>query len=184
MSIIQCWTSRTQFDRRSHPQALRVSKESVAGTVCLVVTILLGACHNGDAPEANTQQVTLSGKSFVLELALDQDSRYRGLSDRSNIPFEGGMLFVFPKPKPVEFVMRRCLVPIDLIFLSPSGRIIAMHAMTIEPIDTSENELHRYPSYYNTLFAIELKGGTLKHLSLALGMKILLPIDSLKQRAR
>lgn len=155
----------------------------VAVVLGMVVIHLLPGCQGADSSDASTQKVMLDGRAFELELALDNDSRFQGLSDRSEIIPSGGMLFVFPQPSRLQFVMRRCLVPIDLIYLDPGGRIIMTYPMAIEPFDTPDGQLRRYSSQYDAQFAIELKGGMLQQLNLTAGMKIDLPLDRLKHRA-
>ncbi len=94
------------------------------------------------------------------------------------------MIFVFPDADQRDFVMRRCPIPIDILFLDPTGRIVQMYAMKPEPPQTTEENLHRYSSDWPAQFAIELRGGTLAHLDLAAGQKVELPVDDLKSRAR
>ncbi|MFP3422318.1 DUF192 domain-containing protein, partial [Bacillus sp. SIMBA_161] len=86
------------------------------------------------------------------------------------------MLFVFPDARVRRFVMRKCLVPIDIVFLDAAGRIVAMHEMAVEPYDTPESELKRYSSRYPAQFAIELRGGWLERLELETGEKVALPL--------
>lgn len=131
-----------------------------------------------------TQAVTLGGRRFELELAITREKVFRGLSDRMKIESDGGMLFVFKQPRVLEFVMRRCLVPIDIVFLDASGRITAMHEMKVEPYDTPEERLKRYSSRYAAQFAIELAGGTLRGLGLKVGDRVELPYADLKARAQ
>ncbi len=147
------------------------------------IAVILTACADHKTT-ADTQRVVLGDQTFELELALDRKARFKGLSDRPKISADGGMLFVFPQPRRLEFVMRRCLVPIDLIFLDPGGRIVGTHAMSVQPFDTPEERLRRYTSGYPAQFAIELKGGTTARLRLEPGAKIDLPLDALKRRAR
>jgi hypothetical protein len=151
-------------------------------------------------------RVTISGRTFNLELAIDEEKRFRGLSGREVIPADGGMLFVFPRPMATWFVMRDCPVPIDIIFLDPTGRITAMHEMQPDP-PRAENEkeldppfsgapawswvnqayeerLSKFPSKYAAQFAIELKGGTLPSLNLNAGDKIELDLKGLVARAK
>ena len=149
---------------------------------CLIAAALFG-CLDSD-PQQPTQRVYIGDKPFELELALDHESRYQGLSDRQSIDAGGGMLFVFPQPAPLEFVMRRCLVPIDLIYLGPGGRVVAMHRMATEPYETPDNALRRYPSRWPAQFAIELPQGTIQSSGLKPGMKVILPIETLKTMAR
>src|SRR5205823_4022625 len=105
-----------------------------------------------------TLQAPIAGRTFNLELALNSSARHRGLSDRKEIAPDGGMLFVFTAPAELNFVMRRCYVPIDLIYLGPDGKIVSMHRMTVVPYDTPERELPVYSSGWKAQFAIELKG--------------------------
>jgi uncharacterized membrane protein (UPF0127 family) len=158
-------------------------------TISLMAVVLAWGClwacqEDRHEPAKPFQRVTLSGQTFELELALDGESRYQGLSDRDQVPPNGGMLFVFPRPRRMDFVMRRCRVPIDLVFLDPGGRVVATHAMTVEPPQTPENQLRRYTSGYPAQFAIELPGGALAQLNLITGMKVQLPTDALKHRSR
>ncbi len=161
----------------------------LTGVVALVAGLLpLTGCSNntgkpsGNA-DTNIESVKIDGEWFQLELALDGETRYKGLSGRDHIEPDGGMLFVFPKPNDQRFVMRDCLVPIDIIYLDPAGRITAMHHMPVEPprdpetepvtgvgaTDKYEQRLKRYPSRYPAQFVIELAGGTLERLDLSEG---------------
>lgn len=145
-----------------------------------------GAANSAQPAEVKKESVKIDGKTFKLETALDDKTRYKGLSDRTEIDEKGGMLFVFPRPIPkLHFVMRDCPIPIDIIFLDAAGRITAMHAMVpdtprgpgerkdVEEEDRAYNErLTKYPSDYASQFVIELKGGTLKTLNLKKGQRI------------
>ena len=156
-------------------------------TLALLLALMLAtpaACTSNAPDHAHqTQTVQIDGQQFNLELALTPQQRQQGLSDREHIPDDGGMLFVFPDVARRQFVMRRCLVPIDIIFLGPNGRIVAMHQMAVEPYDLPEEQLTRYSSHYPAQFAIELQGGMLDQLTVGLGDRIDLPLESLKRRA-
>ena len=128
-----------------------------------------------------TTELTIDGRTFELELALTPDQRYQGLSDRHAIPADGGMLFVFPEAAHRTFVMRRCLVPIDLIFLDADGRVVRMHQMQVEPYGRPEWQLTDYDSDAPAQYAIELKGGMLNELDLSRGDRIDLPGDLAKR---
>ena len=137
-----------------------------------------------DPTTGDTLPVTIAGRKYKLELALDDISRYRGLSDRREIAADGGMLFAFRRAKPLSFVMRKCLVPIDLIYLDAEGRVGRMYEMQVEPYDTPDDELKDYESVEPAQFAIELKAGSIDKLQLKRGQKIDLPLDALKKRAQ
>jgi uncharacterized membrane protein (UPF0127 family) len=137
---------------------------------------------------AGFQKLTIGGRVFNLELALTPARRFRGLSERTSIPADGGMLFVFsPRETQVHgFVMRDCPVPIDIIYLDRSGRVVAFHEMLPEPPRAEdekellppapgapdwarvnlkyESRLKQYSSRFPSQFVVELAGGTIKTL--------------------
>lgn len=163
------------------------------GRVMLCAAVLLGmsACGNGGEPSGKpgpdpggtsatveTVELTLKDQTFTLELALDDAARQQGLSDRRSIAEDGGMLFVFASPVRTQFVMRRCYVPIDLIYIDEDGYIDSLHAMeVIEPIGGArwKNPVSGYPTAGSILYAVELAGGKIEELGLRRGEKIDLP---------
>ena len=135
--------------------------------------------------------LALGGETFTLELAADPVSRYRGLSGRSRIDPNGGMLFVFPDAAPRGMVMRDCLAPIDVAFLDASGRIVALSEMAPElPRAAGESRsayemrLPIYRSGAPARFAIEVAGGRLASLGVSVGDEIVLDIDALAALVR
>lgn len=153
----------------------------LAWLVILSAAIFAG-CN--DEETAGTQRVEIKGETFTLELAMTPDARFQGLSGREEIAADGGMMFVFPAERELQFVMRDCLVPIDIIFLGPGGKVLAAHAMQVEPAHTPENELKRYGSNGKSPVAIELAGGSIERLGVEVGEVMDLPIRELKRRAR
>lgn len=167
----------------------------------------IAGCDEKEDQGPKTADVKLDGQSFTLDLALEDESRFKGLSGRTDIPDNGGMLFVFKDSgvRQHSFVMRDCPVDIDIIYLDKSGRIVAMHAMKAETPraddekvlsggpgvpewaktnDKYESRLKKYPSKFPAQFVIELKGGTLAKLKLKNGDKIDLDTKGLKKRAK
>jgi hypothetical protein len=174
----------------------------VFGLVSALVLGVPGCGKSGEAPSGSatkqetpaetttkTQTVEINGHTFELELALDDDEREQGLSDRKEIAEDGGMLFVFPNPVYGGFVMRRCYVPIDLIYVDDDGYIDSLHRMSvIEPIGGDQwhdpSGSYSYRSAGLIQFVIELKGGTLDKLKLRRGDKIDLPREKLQSMAQ
>lgn len=163
----------------------------------LLVSLLAILPGCDDKTAAGVESVKLGSKWFHLEVSETQEKRFKGLSDRTEIAADGGMLFVFARAQPLQFVMRDCPIPIDIIFVDGSGRIVAMHEMKVEEPrrpdepktedpagDKYENRLVRYPSRFAAQFVIELKGGTLASLGLKEGDKLALDTDRLKAIAK
>lgn len=168
------------------------------------VVLMLKGCQT-QAP--GTADVTISGKKFTLEVVNNPENRFKGLSGRTEIKADGGMLFVFPKPeKTLDFIMRDCTIPIDIIYLDGTGRVVASHKMVPEPPRTEaekknsppfkgapawsytnadyEKRLKKYPSRFESQFVIELKGDTLDTVKVKPGDKVTLDVAKLKAAAK
>ena len=141
-----------------------------------------------NAPGNELLKLELGGRSFELELALTDEARTQGLMHRDKIAETGGMLFVYPSGEPfpavLNFWMKNCLVPIDVIFLNPKGIITAIHEMQPPEPGMHDDELTRYSSRLPAQFAIELRGGMAAELGLTTGSRIELPMDELLEMAR
>jgi len=158
-----------------------------------------------------TLNFKLSGKTFKLEKAMEDQIRFGGLSGRKDVAVDGGMIFVFKNPQPLSFVMRDCPIPIDIIYVDATGRITAMYNMTPEPPraadeqpipndrypkwawtnDKYEARLKKYPSRFAAVIAIELKANTLNidgsnkdGIALKVGDKLELDMAALRQQAK
>ncbi len=149
------------------------------------VAVVMG-CQRGvpiNAPA--TLEVSIGEERFTMELALTAEARFQGLSDRTSVAADGGMLFAFPDARVMSFVMRRCVVPIDVVFVGPNARVLSVHAMRVEPDpDAADHLLMQYPSVYPAQFALEFAGGTAERLKIMPGQKIDIPVESLKGWAR
>jgi uncharacterized protein len=154
---------------------------AVLGSLALLMSVT--SCGRAPAPATlPTLAVPIAGKTFHLEVAATPAARYQGLSDRASLAGDSGMLFAFPDAAPRTFVMRRCLIPLDIVFLSPALRIVGLHRMAVQPPGTPEDRLTYYESQWPAQYAIELPTGSIGTLGLTDGQKIDLPLDTLKPR--
>ena len=158
---------------------------------------MLSGCD--EKTDSSVAKVQLGGKTFLLEIASDADKRYLGMGKRESVEEDGGMLFVFPSSENgvKSFVMRDCVIDIDIIYLDGAGRILAMHNMKKEdPRGADEAadanglnpkydaRLKKYSSKYPSQFVIELKGGMLQSLNLKEGDIVKQKWDELKRVAQ
>ena len=173
--------------------------------------VLLAGCATmtgcDDKVSAGNAKVKIAGQNYYLETALDNDKRFKGLSGRTSIESDGGMLFVFPDTRPTTmggFVMRDCPIDIDIIYVDKGGRVVTMYEMKpVTPArqpdegapgpdagkDTPGNRkyearLKQYISRYPYDFVVELAGGSLKKLNLKEGDQLDFDREGLKKQAK
>jgi uncharacterized membrane protein (UPF0127 family) len=109
-----------------------------------IASVLLAAACS----EATTDQswigrtvVTFPGNDGTLrvEVADSTDERRLGLMGRTEIPPNGGMVFLFDEPVAHDFVMRNTLIPLSIAFWDADGRIVQIMEMVpcrVEPCGT------------------------------------------------
>ena len=90
---------------------------------------------------------------FSVELADDPDERSLGLMHRDFLPSGSGMLFAYETPQRVVFWMKNTRVPLDMIFLTPSGRVTKVHENAI-PFDETHID-----GGEGVKFVLEINGG-------------------------
>lgn len=104
-----------------------------------------------DQVELRTQSGVV--QRFSVEVADDANERAQGLMFRESMPMAAGMLFVFPEPKHATFWMKNTPLPLDIIFVGPSGRVTHVHENAV-PFD--ESMIDGGPG---VAFALEINGG-------------------------
>ncbi|MEX5726733.1 uncharacterized membrane protein (UPF0127 family) [Rhodovulum iodosum] len=96
----------------------------------LALTVAVSLSGAARAQCADTR-VDLRGEwgqaRFSVELADDAAERSRGLMFRERLPQGAGMLFVYDRPGRAVFWMKNTLIPLDMIFLGPRGRVLKVH---------------------------------------------------------
>ncbi len=125
----------------------RDSRADAAPTVPLVI-------ETGDGP-----------RPFTMELAATPEAQARGLMDRPSLAEGHGMLFPFPFPRIASFWMKDTPQPLDLLFVSPGGRIAAIlpgKPNDETPISTGEP----------VSAVIEIAGGSADRLGLVIGQRL------------
>ncbi|MDP3988555.1 MAG: DUF192 domain-containing protein [Candidatus Levybacteria bacterium] len=70
------------------------------------------------SPFVKTPSVTIDKQTFSLLIAKTGDETQIGLSKKTSIPQNQGMIFIFPKPDYYSFWMKDMKFPIDIIYIN------------------------------------------------------------------
>jgi len=92
-------------------------------------------------------------KKVDVEIADSDAARHLGLMFREGMQEGEGMLFIFPKEEVQSFYMKNTVLPLDIIFVNASKKIVKIHSNT-EPF--SEKSL---PSVKPALYVVEVNAG-------------------------
>jgi uncharacterized protein len=163
-------------------------------TLFIVLVLLLGGCEikGFDAPVDNgnvdsqyelengeeTEETALliirtsSGdKQFNVEIADTFSKKRIGLMNRSSLPKDNGMFFVFEAEVEQNFWMKNTLIPLDMIFIDRNYNIVNIVKMA-QPC--KEDPCGTYSSEMPAKYVLEINGGLSDELNLKAGDKIIL----------
>jgi uncharacterized protein len=139
----------------------------------LVIALLLAAVPAWALETFGTSELTIQTaagpQKFSIELALTDAQMEQGLMFRRSMAPDAGMLFDFKQPTPVTMWMKNTIIPLDMLFLDTSGKVIDIHERAV-PYST-DIIASAMPSRY----VIELNGGTVARLGIRLGDQVISP---------
>ncbi|GGC34496.1 hypothetical protein GCM10011371_22290 [Novosphingobium marinum] len=111
---------------------------------------------------------TAGGKlhRFDVEVARSDFEQAKGLMFRTELAPGEGMLFPYDPPEVASFWMKNTVIPLDIIFIDPKGRIINIAAQTV-PYSTDSVVAEGKAGA-----VLELAGGRAAELGIAPGDKV------------
>jgi uncharacterized protein len=164
---------------------MRLRGERLRGW-CSLIALLVAACGSsasgvGDSrsaagPAETAVAAETKGEARVVllppgadpvivrvEVARSAEERRRGLMFRTRLDEDAGMLFLFERPQQLTFWMRNTEIPLDMIFIEPSMRILGIVENT-EPRTDSSRSVPRESQY-----VLEVNAGFSRRHGLASG---------------
>lgn len=124
-------------------------------TTCLLA---LSACQRGlNSHARDNHWVSINGHQFDVELAMNDQSRAKGLMFRDALPESSGMLFVFEKEMPQSFWMKNTHIPLDILYFDEQMRLVSASLRT--PPCRSGSRCPPYPSTKPAMYVLEINAG-------------------------
>ena len=121
----------------------------------------------GDISEA-----LVGGQIFQLEVARTSSERSRGLMERTSLPEDAAMLFVYQNVMYRNFWMKATLIPLDILFMDVQGVVVDVQTMQPQ-IGVADDALKRYPSARPARYALEMNAGLAEALGITPGAQVL-----------
>ncbi len=115
----------------------------------------------------NTKVCAQNSDCFLLDIANTESSRELGLSGRSSIAQNGGMIFEFDEVGKYCFWMKDMKFPLDIIWLDSNKKIIK-----IEKDAIPESYPEQFCADDTTNYVIELNSGQSAKNNLLIGQKL------------
>jgi len=127
----------------------------------------------GCAKNLNADQVCLKNVCYSVEIAMTQEEQSKGLMFREFMPSDHGMLFVFPVQRPYSFWMKNTLIPLDMIWLDNSRRIVHME----KAVPCTADPCRHYLPSEDALYVLELNAGETDKKAMKIGDQWVFKLD-------
>jgi uncharacterized membrane protein (UPF0127 family) len=127
----------------------------------------------GQNPVGPTDELTIvsgdKSHAFKVELADTPQESEMGLMHRPSMPRDHGMIFDFGRPTETTMWMKNTLIPLDMVFSAPDGKVLRIETHT-EPFSTKI-----IPSEGTFSAVLELNAGQADKIGLKRGDKVIYP---------
>lgn len=125
--------------------------------------VLVAAQETFSSEKLTIETADKTVHGFTVELATNNAQRQQGLMFRNTMASDHGMLFDFGTDREVTMWMRNTLIPLDMLFISKSGKIEHIGADAVphsEAIISSRGPVR---------YVLEINGGLAKRLGIKAG---------------
>ena len=137
----------------------------------MALALLAAACDNKENQESNMYTdgtVSLAGKTLNVEVADTSLKQAQGLSGRSGLSEDEGMLFVYNESHMGNFWMKDMIMPIDIIWINGDKVIDISSEVQPEP-GVAEEQLKRYSPNQQFDLVLEVRSGWAKEYGVKAG---------------
>ena len=113
--------------------------------------------------------------TFLLEVADTGEEKARGLMNRTSLPPDRGMIFIYDAESVRRFWMLNTLIPLDILFIDGQGTVVDIQTMTPEP-GVAASELTIYESAVPAQHALEVNAGAAERCGIVVGTPVTLEL--------
>lgn len=106
------------------------------------------------------------GIAVSVELAQTSEEKAIGLMNRTALPEDQGMLFVYENDEPRVFWMKNTLIPLDMIFINKSLTIVSIQQ---DAPPCVQDPCAAYSSAAPAAYVLEVNGGFAQRHGIAVG---------------
>lgn len=146
---------------------------------CLCLSLASYAAASEPQPQTFEQstlciQTATRHHSLPVEVASTPEQRAFGLMERTSLPADGGMLFLYPalQPKNHGLWMYRTRIPLDAAFIGEDGEILRIQSM--QPcLSSNRRECRVYRAGVEYLMALEVNLGFFEERGIRVGDRLL-----------
>lgn len=139
-------------------------KQILIGAAILILVIFVALFYfqrrssgGGIMSMFQSSTATVNGQTYKIDVAKTQEEKEVGLSDKTQLADNQGMVFTFDNPGYYSFWMKKMKFPIDIVFIR-DNRIVEVYPNAQPP--TSETEsLPIYTPLEPADMVLELKAG-------------------------
>lgn len=145
------------------------------GVVLLLVPIFVysGGCRSGE----KENQACYKNQCYVVELAIFEDKRIKGLQERDHLDKNNGMLFALDGRAPHKFWMKDTWIALDMLWLDYTGKIIYIeHAA----VPCEKDPCPTYGPNVPASYVLEINAGQAAQRDMQVGERITLVLKNVK----
>jgi uncharacterized membrane protein (UPF0127 family) len=140
-----------------------------------LLVLCLASCGGGNDVEGPRVVIeTRDGEQQVSVEVADTDAeRQRGLMERTSLPADAGMVFVFPGETAGGFWMKNTRIPLSIAFYAADGRIVRI--LDMEPCRRDPCPVYDPGVAY--VGALEVNQGAFRRWNVSEGDRLRLELD-------
>ncbi|HMD50211.1 MAG TPA: DUF192 domain-containing protein [Bryobacteraceae bacterium] len=135
--------------------------------------LALASCDKPPDPdEFKLRDLTLPGGRVIkVETMIGTADLRRGMTYRTSLAPDHGMLFVHPKSDNYPYWMYHIMIPLDIIWIDADHKIVEM-VVNAQPCKLTPDKCPQYLSARPAHYVLELPGGTAKKYNLGIGQQV------------